>query len=290
MGERKRWLITSIFILLILIIISSILWQKNQSAHNDIRLSLSTTPSITSSTEITPSSETANIIVTSPIKMSTVMLPVTVQGKARVFENQFNYRILDVNKDVIDEGKAYANSQEQGQYGNFSIMINSLPTMRANAITVEVFDYSAKDGKEIDTVSIPLIYDPANSIPVNVYLSRKNAPAGQDCTKVFPVEHHVMKTSQTARAALEELLKGPVTMEKNNGYYSGINEGVKIQKLTIVNGTAKVDFNSQLETGIAGSCKVSAIRAQISETLKQFPSVKEVVISINGNTEGILQP
>ncbi|MCX6760220.1 MAG: GerMN domain-containing protein, partial [Candidatus Nealsonbacteria bacterium] len=69
-----------------------------------------------------------------------------------------------------------------------------------------------------------------------------------------------------------------------------INTGVKIQKLTIENGIAKVDFDEQLENGVGGSCKVSAIRAQITQTLKQLSTVMSVIISINGRTEDILQP
>jgi len=45
-----------------------------------------------------------------------------------------------------------------------------------------------------------------------------------------------------------------------------------------------------LQYQVGGSCRVSAIRAQIIETLKQFSTVKNVVISINGRTEDILQP
>jgi len=41
---------------------------------------------------------------------------------------------------------------------------------------------------------------------------------------------------------------------------------------------------------VAGSCRVGAIRAQIEETLKQFPTVQNVIISVNGNTENILEP
>ncbi len=69
-----------------------------------------------------------------------------------------------------------------------------------------------------------------------------------------------------------------------------INDGAEIQKLTIENGTASVDFDEQLAYRVGGSCRVAAIRSQITETLKQFPGVKEVVISINGKTEDILQP
>jgi spore germination protein GerM len=79
--------------------------------------------------------------------------------------------------------------------------------------------------------------------------------------------------------------------EQAEGFFTSINQGVKLQSLNIrEDGTAFVDFDEQLQAGVGGSCKVSAIRAQITETLKQFPTVKNVIISINGRTEDILQP
>lgn len=110
------------------------------------------------------------------------------------------------------------------------------------------------------------------------------------CNKVFAVERKVPKTTAVARAALDELLKGVTSLDVNQGFSTSINSGVKIQSLTIENGIAKVDFDEQLEYQAGGSCRVSAIRAQITQTLKQFSSVNNVVISINGRTEDILQP
>ena len=49
-------------------------------------------------------------------------------------------------------------------------------------------------------------------------------------------------------------------------------------------------FNAKIEEGVGGACKVTAIRSQITETLKQFFAVTQVIISVNGKTEGILQP
>jgi spore germination protein GerM len=92
------------------------------------------------------------------------------------------------------------------------------------------------------------------------------------------------------RAALDELLKGPSVEEKEKGYLTAINEGVKVEKLTIENGVAKADFNSRLEEAVGGSCRVNLIRSQIVNTLMQFSTVKEVVISIEGKTEDILEP
>ena len=85
-------------------------------------------------------------------------------------------------------------------------------------------------------------------------------------------------------------MKGSTDNDKSEGFFSNINPGVKIQSLVIEEGVAKVDFDPQLEYQVGGSCRVAAIRAEITQTLKQFPSVENVIISINGRTEDILQP
>jgi len=122
------------------------------------------------------------------------------------------------------------------------------------------------------------------------FQNTKKNPNIQDCGLVFGVTRTIQKTQSTARAALEELFKGPTEEEKTLGYFTSINEGVKIQKLSIVDSIAKVDFNSALEKNVGGSCKTATIIAQIKETLKQFSSIKTVIISIDGRTEDILQP
>lgn len=111
-----------------------------------------------------------------------------------------------------------------------------------------------------------------------------------ECSNVFAVERTISKTDSVAIAAINELLKGPTAAEIAKGYMTNLNSGIKVQKLTIVNSVAKIDFNEQLQFQVGGSCKISAIYAQIKQTLKQFPSVKDVIISINGQTEDILQP
>ncbi|MDD2731795.1 MAG: GerMN domain-containing protein [Candidatus Pacebacteria bacterium] len=125
---------------------------------------------------------------------------------------------------------------------------------------------------------------------VKLYFNNNNLDPEFSCNKVFPVERTIEKTEAVARAALVELLKGPAEQEKSQGFFTNINSGVGIQSLTIKDGVLSVDFNQQLEYQVGGSCRVAAIRAQITETLKQFPTVEEVVISIDGRTEDILQP
>lgn len=125
---------------------------------------------------------------------------------------------------------------------------------------------------------------------VKVFFSNNKLDPEISCNQVFPVEREVSKTPAVAKAALLELLAGIKPEEQKAGFFTSLNPNIKIQSLSIENGVAKVDFDKQLEANIGGSCRVSAIRAQIVATLKQFSSVEEVIISIDGRSEDILQP
>lgn len=120
--------------------------------------------------------------------------------------------------------------------------------------------------------------------------NKKLYPDMINCAKVFRTTRTIDEIRAIGRASLEELFKGPTAQEIEDGYFTNIPTGVKIQKLTIENGLAKVDLSNELQQGVGGSCRVDSIRAEITETLKQFPTVQSVIISINGETEVILQP
>ncbi|MBU1102648.1 GerMN domain-containing protein [Patescibacteria group bacterium] len=137
---------------------------------------------------------------------------------------------------------------------------------------------------------VPVIISPEQATVVKIFFNNDRLDPEFSCNKVFAASREISKTQALARGALEELLKGPTENEKLLGFSTSINSGVKIQKLTITDGVAKVDFDEQLEFQVGGSCRVAAIRAQITETLKQFSAVQSVVISIDGRTEDILQP
>jgi hypothetical protein len=97
----------------------------------------------------------ANIKITAPLTNSLVTYPFIISGEARVFENQLNYRILDSVGKEIKKGSVVAKAKEAGEFGLFEIRITSLST-KGSFGTLEIFDYSAKDGSEVDKVTIPL--------------------------------------------------------------------------------------------------------------------------------------
>jgi spore germination protein GerM len=57
----------------------------------------------------------------------------------------------------------------------------------------------------------------------------------------------------------------------------------------IEDGVAYADFSSELEVS-GGSAMVMMIREQIEKTLLQFETIDSVVISIEGDSEEVLQP
>lgn len=231
----------------------------------------------------------ANITVEMPNDLS---FPFEVKGRARVFENMLSVRVIDAKTNgIIFEEPVMANAPDVGQFGDYNKTIDYFyKKPESEDVIIEAFWHSPKDGAEIDKVSAMAKIKIENESAIKVFFNNSLLNPEQDCNKVFPVERIIPKTQAPAQKSIELLIKGLSSKEKSEGYGTSINYDTKINKITIENGTAKADFNETLEFQIGGSCLVSSIRAQITETLKQFPTVKNVVISINGRVEDILQP
>jgi hypothetical protein len=234
-----------------------------------------------------------NIIIYLPPSRAIINSPFEVAGIARVFENKISLKVINGKKQAIWTGFATANAKEVGTYGGFRTTINlsGAEVTAGEQVELQVYQNSALDGKEIDKVIIPLrLREIKPTKIVEVYFGSASSPAGKECESVYALERHVPETEKLADIALVELLKGPTIKERQAGFYTSLPPEVSLNRLVIENGVASVDFNEALERGVAGSCRVQAIRTQIEKTLRQFPSVKEVVISINGRIEDILQP
>jgi len=240
--------------------------------------------------------EKADLIrITNPRPNQTIKSPLTIEGEARgnwYFEASFPVKLYDTNGNQL--GVVPAQAQGEWMTTNFvpfkAVLNFSSPTTATGTLVLEKDNPSGLPEYD-DQLRVPVKFEAsAETITVKAYFNNSQMDPEVSCNKVFPVNRVIPKTSAVARASLEEMLKGPTESEKNQGFFTSLNSGVKIEKLTIVNGVASVEFNEQLEFQVGGSCRVSAIRAQIVETLKQFSTVKSVVISIGGRTEDILQP
>jgi len=237
------------------------------------------------------------IQVGSPLAGETVGSPLIVSGIAKgswYFEASFPIRLLDAS------GKELAVVAAQAQ-GNW-MTENFVPFIAT--LNFELGDVGdVKEGKLVlandnpsglpendKFIEIPVKFA-ADKTMVKVFFGHPVAgDMKTECENVVALGRSTAKTTAIGRAALEELFKGPTDKEKELGYITSINPGVNIQKLTIENKVAKIDLSKELEQAVGGSCRVAAISAQITETLKQFPAVASVIISVDGRTEDILQP
>jgi len=231
--------------------------------------------------------ESQNLMVASPGIGATVTSPLVVSGFGRVFEGAFNWRVKDVDGTVLDQGTAMTNARDVGWFGSFTFEV-FLPAMTSQSFTFEVLDYSAKDGSEQDLVSVPLNLLSTKVSSFNVYFG-KPASGSADCSLVFPVRRTVAQTAAVGRASIAELLKGPTPEEHAQGYSTSIPEYAALNSLVIGDRTAKADFTRGIEPG-GGSCLVTAIRSQIENTIQQFDTVDEVIISVDGESDTALQP
>lgn len=229
-----------------------------------------------------------NLVVVSPAAGATVTSPLVVSGFGRVFEQQFAWRIRDAAGAVTEEGYAMTHAPDVGQFGPYSFEV-FLPALSDIHFTLEVLEYSAKDGSETNLVSVPLVLLSTRTLTLKTYFPNGQQGSYADCSKVFAVDRPVAETSAVGRAAINELLKGPTAEERAKGSFTAIPSGAALNSLVIGGRVATADFNELLNPP-GGSCAVTAIRAQIEQTILQFDSVDSVTIQVNGDAATALQP
>jgi hypothetical protein len=236
-------------------------------------------------------SQSENIIINSPFSDEVVDRHLIVEGLARVFENQFNWSVLDANSQKeVASGTVYANAQDAGLFGSFKIE-TILPYLNTNKIILRVFDRSPKDGSIIDLIEMPLKFNNDLTDAYQIYFPNKNLDSETTCLKVFPVTRSVSAEKLTLKGILDLLLKGLTDKEKEDGYSNSIPENVKINFINDEGSIVKIDFSKDIENGVAGSCRVTAIRAQIYWTVISFDkNARSVIISVDGDVRGALQP
>jgi spore germination protein GerM len=132
----------------------------------------------------------------------------------------------------------------------------------------------------------------ATHYPVKVYFS-KSPDSEHNFQAVYPVNRD-SPTSAVATYAIQQLIAGPTSVEKNAGYYSelpkalsgpsscsGADFTLALDKkgTTDEPGTATLKFCRTLTSGGIGTD--ARIHTEIETTLKQFPTIKKVIILTN---------
>lgn len=240
--------------------------------------------------------EEAPIKLFEPAADAAVSSPLALSGEARgtwYFEASFPVRMLDANGRELGVTPVQAQSEWMTEdYVPFRGTIEfEMPATETGTLVLEKDNPSGLPENAAE-MYVPIRFSQtAEAMVVKVFFGNSALdPETMDCGNVFGAERTIPKTQASARAALEELFAGPTRAEMAEGYFTSINSGVTIQRLVIENKIARADLSPRLDEDMGGSCRVTAIRSQIAETLKQFPTVDDVVISIDGETNLILQP
>jgi hypothetical protein len=255
------------------------------------------TPIVTSSAANQSSADDVSneIKIDTPVSNQIISSPLEISGEALgnwYFEASFPVKLIGENGQVIAQGHATAQADWMT---TSSVPFKAELSFAAGSSTIGMLVFANDNPSGLPQnekqYGVPVRFSSAELMPVKVYFGNTDLNKGaENCSLVFPVDRLIIKTKTTARASLEQLLQGTTDAEKTQGYFTSLNPGVKINSLTISNGIAKVDFDQQMEFQMGGSCRVAAIRAQITQTLEQFPTVKDVIISVDGNSAEALQP
>ena len=296
---KKEKLLLTIILLVVLALLIWLLEQKwlGASRHQEI-IPSSSQPSANQATAKPDAEDLSGemIRIKQPAPDSIVTSPLVVSGEARgrwFFEGSFPLKLESAQGDLLATGVATASGNWMTD--DFVPFLGQLDFSLATdtaAFLVLQKDNPAGLPEYEQELRLPLLLKSPepDKLTVKVFFSNSQLDPQVNCERVFAVERQILRTTGVARAGLEELLKDRSETERATGYQTNINDGVAIKILAIKDQTAYVDFSRQLDEGVAGSCRVSAIRSQISETLRQFPNVKEVVISVEGNAADALQP
>lgn len=250
--------------------------------------------SVSSSNDRPPAGQIAildsNITIISPLGNQAVTSPVEISGRVRVFEGFVLFRVRDSQNNIIADS-----SIETGvgapEWGAYSINL-TYPQPSTPSGFIEVYTQSAKDGSGQDLIRLPVQFADFKNLIVNLFYSNINEdPELLNCDVVFPVAREIPFSDNILGGVLGVLFNGLTETEIGQGFVNNLpQEGIQLLNMSLTTTTLTLDFNNVLGEGVSGVCRATAIRAQLTQTMSQFDIIDDVIISIEGETEDILQP
>jgi hypothetical protein len=125
---------------------------------------------------------------------------------------------------------------------------------------------------------------PSGQRQVRIYFPRDGNPHPRDPFNLQFVLRTVAMAAP-ARPALEALLAGPTAEEERRRLRALDARGLSIGTLSIRDGAAQVDFVYRGSKRWGGDLSPAEFRRAVERTLKQFSTVRSVIVSVNGRTD-----
>lgn len=127
------------------------------------------------------------------------------------------------------------------------------------------------------------------TMEIKLFFPNSKRDSGECRAPVYQVIRSIPKTSTVAKAALEQLFRGPNSEEKVRGFYSDFSADTKtlLISINIKNRNAYVNMRDLTGTSSIGnfttSCGGSNFFGQVENTLRQFKSVRKVFFAFEGD-------
>lgn len=206
--------------------------------------------------------------------------PLIVSGRARTFENTVQVRARDARGDVIME----VFETSVGEMGHHNPYVARVFLVRdpGPQVTVEAFEYSAKDGS-VRSLTERRVAIPAARARLTLLFTTT------DCARTAEFRRDIPAAVAVARLLVEMLVAGPTDAEKAAGASAPFPRGSRVNSVVLRGGVLTVDFNHALQN-VGGACAAQAIRESVTQTLTRLPGVQRVVITAAGSQELALQP
>jgi hypothetical protein len=200
----------------------------------------------------------SNELLTSPFEVTGRVAAPNAFGK---------WQLKDANGALLESGMVP--SDDEGMF-----------TLRSFILTVPK---TSTGTLEIGNTKIPVRL-PQGAMTAKIFLAGYN----MECDVAWSANVPIVRSNLPVEATLRALLAAERRLPEG---LNNIPEGTRLVSIKVSGGTATVVFSPELQNYGGGSCNVQAIRSQIEQTLKQFSSIKNVVISVVGKTAAeTLQP
>lgn len=225
-------------------------------------------------------------VIASPIPNSPINLNSNIKGSAKYGSGYFYYKVVNRRtQSVYGDGKLKLD-KKTGAYSDFSLSVGLNGAL--DLLDQDAIDISFSDSSNIlsakNKMTVSYIYNGGLSSKIKIYISSGKS----DCGSVVPVERLVNAARSPIRSSVEEVIKGPSDTEKSRGYFSPISNLSSIRSLDLRSSVLYLDFTKNILESLVNPCDIATARAEIFQTVKQFPDIKTVVISVDGNLKNPL--
>lgn len=215
-----------------------------------------------------------DVVIFSPAANAPVGLIFRVDGSARTGRGDVAVKLKNRRTGSVYLEGAIKVPSAIGRYGNFALPVNLSSAL--DILDGDMLDAEFTEGAGSEKASSSWRYSGGSTSKIKVFFFKK----GQ-CGSVASVDRLIDASKSAVRSGIEEAIKGPSALEVAEGYVTALPSTTKIRSLELREGIVYIDFTSTvLAKGPA--CDISSERKQIVDTIMQFPTIKQVIISVDG--------